>query len=663
MCEPGENVSCSTDCFTNTNFVCGNNVCERERGESSQNCSSDCTERTETCGNNICGYSAGENYYSCPTDCQAPSSCGNGACDYYLGESSFDCPNDCQTLSSCGDLFCSTNETPATCPSDCRTGTCNDGVCNVDETPASCPNDCRISGISFGQCASFQALQEKLDRCTQANFSPILIQTATGCPDIDCKAKAWLPEIVDNQCAPKTDSATGYVSYVCESTCPTELEGARKQCTDYGGKPIERTDYRSECAFVDCDFGNRSDAVFTGFCPSEADKLLFSAQCAREGKTAVRQVDPLNGCEFVHCEALGTESAAWDCPMISLDELQEKRSDCEQQSGLLAKTFDEQNCPVPVCVTDLASCAEPPPEAFQECAQQGGQFIVKKNDSGCTIFAECLGIPEKREFKEAKESVSEVEKLKILLDLEGLQFQIEEMRSQSQALAEYKKTTEPEHAERFERLTKLMDSVLEVIQKVRNQLEEEEITKAELEKTLMELQGLNESLKNALLVLLGQETQARENAELDCGFDEGCFQNALRSCIPAKAIRNDTLGVLQARITGFNAEEKCEINISLESGQSMTCAIADYALGYLKPQELPAVCSGELVDLLRPQLERENQQAGAGELCVGGKMETAETGETYMVCPARSATAAPPVGQGFNPTGFLVSMISWMDKK
>jgi len=97
--------------------VCGNGICELDKGETKDNCPVDCT----TCGDSVC--EGLEDKDNCPQDCII---CGDGDCDepeYWPGGCS--CPEDCI---KCGDGICDLahNETSTTCPKDCKYDGTND---------------------------------------------------------------------------------------------------------------------------------------------------------------------------------------------------------------------------------------------------------------------------------------------------------------------------------------------------------------------------------------------------------------------------------------------------------------------------------------------------------------------------------------------------------
>ena len=130
---------CAADCGS----CCGDGFCNESAGEDYTTCSADCTDY---CGNGICG--SAENCNTCTDDCGL--CCGNCFCDY--GETRITCSKDCTPIGYCGDGSCSCPicdpdcavcqdcESSYNCPEDC--GVCGDGFCDSNETKATCYTDC-----------------------------------------------------------------------------------------------------------------------------------------------------------------------------------------------------------------------------------------------------------------------------------------------------------------------------------------------------------------------------------------------------------------------------------------------------------------------------------------------------------------------------------------
>lgn len=486
---------------------------------------------------------------------------------------------------------------------------------------------------------------------------PVLTMLTNGCPDVACRGDFVRPTITPQDCQPVTDSQTGFTRYECTGTCPVQPVGVEEQCKAFGGTPVSKTDSISGCSFTDCSFGENDTGSLAGHCPSETKKKLFSAQCVAEGRLPTRHIEPFSGCEIVNCEDPSVlQETQLSCRIPSLDELENERSACTTQNGLLAKKFDEQGCASAVCITDIASCAEPPAEAYKECAEKGGQYYVKKDpNSDCTIFAECLGIPEKAEFKETKKVLSEAEKLRIQLGLETLEVNLQRMSAELLAVREFRKDADASTLARFDRLSQILASIQKIIVQTRARFEAEDMSADEIEKTLTELVQLKQAFKDSLLVLLGATSVSTETGPTQCGSDEDCFMNAYRQCHPASVTHSDALGEFQARVIGLDEDSDCELTIELENKGNMECHIPDYAKGFLSKEIFLQYCNGQLLDELRDEFSQ--SQTPVQELCPGGSIKVdEETGKKYMACPSRLAASR---GQSFNPSGFLITSIAW----
>lgn len=432
-----------------------------------------------------------------------------------------------------------------------------------------------------------------------------------------------------------------------------------KQCEAYGGKAVERKDFKSGCSFIDCEIGQgRTSSVFTGQCPTDEEKSFFKLQCTSEGKLAVSKTDPLTSCEFIQCQESGTGQQQAACPLLGLDELEQKRTACDQQNGILAKKFGENGCATAVCVADVKSCEKPPAEAYTSCAEKGGKFFVKEKD-GCVIFAECLGIQEEKTVVEPKENLSEVERLQVQLQLGDLESALIGVQSEIEGLENYKQSTQDTvGAERFSKAKKILESMTGVITKLREQISNDQVTKQELKEIILQLQSSKDSLRNLLLVLAtgAPSVGTQPQGPIDCGSDKDCFGRALSSCHAASVIQNDSLGVFSANIKELNADGQCMVTLALEGKGDMTCKLANYANGLLDRTTFVQNCEGQLADELK-KLGVENPRQTLDKPCEGGRaVADDKTGASYWVCPQRGRLAVS-TQRPFNLTGFVVSVI------
>jgi putative hemolysin len=115
-------------------------------GVADSKCDQDCVDKgtpqldpdCPVCGNDICEGDKGENYNSCPSDCQKAIVCGNNVCD--SNETQDNCCMDCGCQN---DMTCVDNK--------CISEKCGDGKCDSSENYGNCPSDCP-SGLRDGYC-------------------------------------------------------------------------------------------------------------------------------------------------------------------------------------------------------------------------------------------------------------------------------------------------------------------------------------------------------------------------------------------------------------------------------------------------------------------------------------------------------------------------------
>ncbi|MBI5608003.1 MAG: hypothetical protein HY902_03915 [Deltaproteobacteria bacterium] len=185
VCEIGENtLNCLGDC---PNPKCGNGVCEA--GESAASCTKDCANQCPggtacvcagdaDCTIGVC-HTSGSNKKTCPQECidvcptdwtctevqnikgdyvnvcvsKAGYVCGDGKCS--SKETTASCPKDCKNVAVCGNGTCENGETTALCPKDCPSTLpgCGNGTCSITENFKSCPADCAVNTAGCkGRC-------------------------------------------------------------------------------------------------------------------------------------------------------------------------------------------------------------------------------------------------------------------------------------------------------------------------------------------------------------------------------------------------------------------------------------------------------------------------------------------------------------------------------
>ena len=99
----------------------------------------------------------------------------------------------------------------------------------------------------------------------------------------------------------------------------------------------------------------------------------------------------------------------------------------------------------------------------------------------------------------------------------------------------------------------------------------------------------------------------------DCGTDDACFKEAMKSCTPAKALKKDPQsGTFEGMVKGYEGD-KCVINmkivdakIPLLKDKEMTCKVPKADLDGFSAggsefgsSKMLEQCSGSLIDLLK----------------------------------------------------------------
>gem|GEM_PF-5792616 len=671
VCESGEETACSSDC--RPSYVCGNNACETEVGETRTLCPTDCTG-SSYCPNGICEYSQGETQYSCPADCQPRTTqCGNGYCDYFFGETQYTCATDCGVSEFCGNSVCAGSENRENCPSDCRESVCGDFFCGVSETPLSCPNDCGLVVEKKNRpvCPAPEQIKEIITKCEQIGYKPQFFQSGNGCGYADCRPPEAL-EFSDasTSCREETDAQTGGVRYTCETACPAERPNLESDCTSFGGR-VERFKSGSDCTLSYCIFGGQKTEKKSSFfekdyCPSPEDVEAFSAQCELQGFSSVAEIGS-NGCTYVHCR--GKDEFKTQCPIITFEGLEAEKESCAAQSGFVSRTFSSAGCVELTCVTsanEQAVCGEEvPKEAFESCAADGGGLVVKKNATGCIVFAECVkeGTSE-FDFREVEvtKRLDPTEVLGLVLQLEELKIKISDISGTLSTLESYWRAKNPAQAERFSKAQLMLESVVKEIDDIRGTLNQnkQSISRDLLKEIKIRLLKIREgALQDVVFVLLSstEDSQGEERTQSkDCESDFECFNRKFRVCDPAVYLHNEGEEQYATEIIGIE-DDQCVLSISF-SGKSMTCQWPDFSVESIEPEKFQEYCEGELVRELQNKFEAAALPVGTEDLPTGCKSSGIDpaTGVELVACPKISSErlntdAIPPIGNfilGFN---------------
>ncbi|MBQ9395206.1 MAG: hypothetical protein IJU23_06760 [Proteobacteria bacterium] len=203
-------------------------------------------------------------------------------------------------LQECGDGVCSSSETFATCPADCKDNTakpttgCGNGICNIDETPATCPQDCQaVCGDDYcdkdgGE--DFKTCGKDCGRCGDSFCDPMRGESTETC-SLDCKVIA----VCGNNKCEKGETRLN-CSEDCLPVCgdgrcelPETEESCAKDCAS------EIVEYESVCGDSVCDDDESNDT-----CPDDCEEEPELQQLSMKSFNALKE----SNYRFLHDYAL-----------------------------------------------------------------------------------------------------------------------------------------------------------------------------------------------------------------------------------------------------------------------------------------------------------------------------------------------------------------------
>ncbi len=549
------------------------------------------------CGNNICE----------PGEADVPGGCGPDADPGCIGPpaQAGTCPSDCsKRLPSCPPgCECKTDEhggLTTFCPSQQRCN--NNNVCDKDED-SSC-RDCIGAECPVNkQCSDGSTIN--------------CFKKETGC---QCEPCPLSGSEIPPGCRQDVDKETGFIRVVCEQRgeCPPAPQDVRIKCADEGGTPKFNKDHRG-CNVFQCDFGGeRSNSpVFAGpsKCPSPEAVIQSLEKCRDFGLPGVIGFE--GGCKIGKCVQEQRQERP-RCP-------QPNRRQVEQEClgrGMDVAPYFQDGCPGYRCVERRESrgregghrCEQDlPKEAYDRCAEEGGQLVVRKNQNGCVSYSNCIrrGNAEESFVEDINEIPDTTELLSIAFKLEDLKLEFDKLAKKTNDIAEYYKSTGSTEEKRFRRVSDMFSNAKDKVDEVKNKLRDSarDIDKDDVLEIKQDLRYLKDVvLKDILFVMLGSGEEIEEiksGSTKDCGTDESCFDRAFRVCQPLTFRPEGREGPV-VEVTGLEGDA-CVMEVRMEAGQGppggpyqMTCKIEKYSLGVSNPEtDIFPYCSGNLLDMIK----------------------------------------------------------------
>jgi len=427
---------------------------------------------------------------------------------------------------------------------------------------------------------------------------------APGETPIPIPAEGFLPP----ECKKFVDE-TGIERIVCETTktiCPLMPVEINEKCISSGGNVVEHTD-ASGCSYISCEFENVTTTpnpiIGQTQCPKPEEIEIALHKCEGLGLRGV--VDLAGGCKVPVCVPREERT----CPLPSEDIRRQAEEKCSAGGLSVINDFDNNGCPLLRCEQRDFCSREVPSEASAKCQEFGGEFIVKRNDAGCIVYASCLTRGDERlTYVERPERVpDESVLLGIALKLESLRIELDKLMREAENIANYYASTDDPSEERFRRAASMFASAIgkidEIKDKLRNRLDG--LTVDDMIEVKHDIRYIKEVLlKEITYVMLStnEDIQEIETGETDdCGSDGLCFDRAFRICKSVK-FRPEGFRGPEIEIRGLEGE-KCIFFARMTQGPAgaveMTCRVEKYALGIRGPQDILPFCEGSMANMMR----------------------------------------------------------------
>ncbi|MFA4819824.1 MAG: hypothetical protein WC613_02585 [Candidatus Aenigmatarchaeota archaeon] len=497
---------------------------------------------------------------------------------------------------------------------------CNyNGICDRDED-SSC-KDC-----IGGECPVRQS-------CSGGSVS-ICRKTESGCACDPCPIPtADLPA----GCTQETDS-TGFVRVNCQKSdvkCATVPQEVRLKCVNNNGLPRFGRDSNG-CDTFQCDFGGeRSNSpVFATpvKCPSPEEVSSALEKCKSLNMEGVIGFE--GGCKIGKCIQQRQE----ECGMVSGPERVRIENECSAKGMGTMSNFDQSGCQRITCserTEKQYQCPQDlPKEAYVTCSEKGGQLVVRRDQSGCVSFSECLKRGE--ESSSFVENIDEVpdagELLSIAFKLEDLKLQFDKLSKKTDDIANYYQSTGSSDEKRFRRVSDMFMAAKDKVDEIKNKLRDRsrDISVDDIMEIKQDIKYIKDVvLKDILYVMLGSGDdidEIKNGTTTNCGTDGSCFDRAIRICQPIKFLPEGRNGP-SVEVTGL-VDGACIMRVTLPESQGppagaipgvnppyeMTCKLQKYSLGVRNPDtDIIPYCEGNLKELMKYDKSRpEGSRQGVG---------------------------------------------------
>ncbi len=553
----------------------------------------ECKARLGQCGNNIC--EPGEASYCtvCVTAHCPDSPCYEGTCLQDCPAAQPQCPAGCECkYDSSGNIIASYCQSQPQCN--------YNGVCDKGED-VSC-KDC----IGATCPLNYKCPDGSTVSCYRGEF---------GCSCDPCPVPASeLPP----GCRQEIDN-TGFIRVICEprQVCQSISQEVRLKCVDGGGTPMFGKG-ADGCDAFQCNFGGQrtQSPVFASpvMCPSPEEVSHSIKKCEELGMPGF--IDFEGGCKIGKCAQKPQQA----CRYTSEEERRDVEKRCMEHGQKLIFEYDQNGCRTIRCSEQAECMQNMPKEAYDTCAEKGGQLVVKRDASGCVAFTNCIRRGDTSEsFVEDVRNVPDTtELLAIAFKLEDLKLELDKLARRTDDIADYYKSTGSSEEKRFRRVADMFLAAKGKVDEIREKLRSRanDISVDDVLEIKQDIRYLKDVvIKDILFVMLSSDEDIesiKSDSSRDCGIDGSCFDRAIRVCQPItfrpegssgpiveiKGLEGDSciMYVVMLEGTGPPAGEVPGINPPYE----MTCKIQKYSLGIRNPEmDMFPYCTGNMVELIK----------------------------------------------------------------
>jgi hypothetical protein len=401
-------------------------------------------------------------------------------------------------------------------------------------------------------------------------------------------------------CFEVTDS-TGFANVVCEEGmmvgCPVMDDSWEAKCLEFGGDPEYVVDEYG-CEYIDCKFTDmeyKNPWETLDVCPTTEDNENVAAKCEEFGGNVFYIKE--YGCEIAICEHRESDRC-WDFEEMNPTMISNIESKCHNQGLDVVEDYDARGCIILTCGSADDYCMSIPEEAYTNCR---GELVVKKDEQGCVIFAECIeqgdAVVGLAPHEKLEDVPSEDVLAEILAFVEDMKEEFTDAAEETADIAVYYEEENNPDAEIFRRISQMFYDAVDMLEEVEVILEKdpESITVEEMEDVKLKLKYLWKSLlKDVMYLMFSTSEDVSDIADgtlKDCGSDVMCFEMAFRMCKPVTFA--PPMEDIIATIQGVEGD-MCIMTV-IKGENEMTCSIPDYASGISDPEEdIVPYCTGDL---------------------------------------------------------------------